>query len=112
MSAFSWLRAAYGCALLVLPGALADRLAVPLDGRGRAVARVLGARHLLQAAGTAADPRYPVLAGGAAVDALHSASMLALAALDRPRRRAAALDSVFAASFAVAGLMLARARRS
>jgi hypothetical protein len=44
-----------------------------------AVTRVLGVRHLIQAAATAAAPNAVVLTIGAQVDLAHAASMLALA---------------------------------
>jgi hypothetical protein len=91
------LRGAYGLALCAAPGTLI-RLAggPPATPRDRAVARVLGVRQLAQAVvsaaalspGGAPGGRAVVLTLGAEVDALHAASMLALALADPPRRRA------------------------
>jgi len=109
---FAAARAAYGLALVCWPGR-ATRLAQggPADGRARAVARVLGARHLAQAALTAARPSPGMLALGAGTDGAHAASMLALAAADRRRRRAAAADAAVAAACAAAGTALTREAR-
>ncbi len=131
-STVAWLvtlvRAGYGVGLVVAPGTLIKLTggpgAVSRDppgGRGEAaaraeagaararmVARVLGVRHLAQAAFTAgtewADPGNPLpLGGGAAVDALHAASMLGLGALDRRVRRTALTDALLETALAAAG---------
>lgn len=101
-------RAAYGLALLSAPGLLAGLAGVPADHRARAVARVLGARQVAQAAATAAQPSTPVLRLGAGVDLAHALSMLVLAAADHRRRRAALTDAGVAAAFAAAGLLIAQ----
>jgi hypothetical protein len=98
-------RASYGAALVLAPGLLALLATGRVPGRPeRRVARVLGARHLAQALLTAAAPRPEVFALGAQVDALHAASMLALAAVDGRARRAALTDALAEAVFAAAGL--------
>ena len=98
------IRACYGAALLCAPGA-ALRLGTGRSPgpRARTVTRVLGARHLVQAAVTMWRPRAAVLAAGAGVDACHAASMLALAAADPRSRRAGLADAVAAAAFAITG---------
>lgn len=106
------LRAGYGACQLGAPELIAQKmLGVRLDGRARAVVRVLGARQLLQAAvlSAGANGAYgPLLHRlGAVVDFLHSASMVALAASDERRREAAAADAVVAALFATAELAAA-----
>jgi hypothetical protein len=53
-------------------------------------------------------PPSPGLTLGAGTDVLHSASMIALAALDRPRRRLGLSDGLVAAAFAAGGWALAR----
>ena len=96
-------RAGYGVALLVAPQALIKLTGDPVTGqpagasrarpsrRACGVARVLGARHLMQAGLTAVALRagpgrsYYALAGGAAVDALHATTMVGLALVDRGR---------------------------
>jgi len=71
------------------------------------VARLLGARHLAQATLTALTPLPGAFVAGAGADALHAASMLILAAVDRPARRAALTDTAAEAAFAAAGLAAA-----
>jgi hypothetical protein len=126
--ALTLVRAGYGAALLCAPGALirltagpgaaagrrrrpaeadAQREAAPAS-RARLVARVLGARHLAQAALTAAgqraDPGSPLpMGGGAAVDLLHAASMLALGTMDRRVRRTTFTDAAVETALAAAG---------
>ena len=106
--AFSLVRGGYGAVLLCAPGT-----AVRLSGAGLAssrtlaVTRVLGARHLIQAAVTAAAPNAAVLTVGAQVDCAHAASMLAVAAASRPLRRAGLTDGLIATVLAVAGLAVA-----
>jgi len=75
------------------------------------VTRLLGIRHLIQAAVTAAAPNAVVLTIGAQVDLAHAASMVALAAASPPLRRAGLADGLIAAMFAAAGTAGARARR-
>jgi hypothetical protein len=109
---FPLVRGGYGAVLLCAPGA-AVRLCSgrPASPRARAVTRVLGARHQIQAALTATAPSAFVLSTGAQVDLAHAASMLALAAADRPLRRAALADGLTAATFAAVGAAGARTRR-
>ena len=99
-------RATYGVALVLVPGS-AIRLVTGRVPSRRAcrVARVLGTRHLLQAALTAAAPEPTVLAVGGQVDAVHAASMLLLAAVSRAGRRAALTDALTEAAFAAAGFL-------
>ena len=73
------------------------------------MARVLGARHLIQAGLTAValravepDPSLP-LGLGAAVDLLHATTMVGLAAVDRGARRVALADTGVEMALAVAG---------
>jgi hypothetical protein len=102
------MRAAYGVALLSAPGRFAGLAAgTPADSRARKVARVLGVRHLAQAGVTAASPTARVLRLGAGTDFAHCASMLVLAAADRPRRRGAVTDAAAALAFALAGILTA-----
>ena len=104
-------RAVYGLCQLAYP-TLIFRLALghQPEPRVRVVIRILGARHLLQALIIGAAPTSRALhLGGGVVDALHSASMVALAVADRRRRRVGALDAVIAGLFA--GMEFARARR-
>jgi hypothetical protein len=98
---FTVTRAGYGAAQLLL----AARLAGPGDRpAARRLVRVLGARHLAQAALTGPEPTTGLLALGAEADLLHAATMLALAAT-RPRYRTRPLiDAAVCACFALAAL--------
>ena len=99
-------RACYGAALLCAPGLLLGLCTgQPPSQRARAVARVLGARHLAQAVLTLWRPGPAMLLAGAGVDACHAASMLALAVAD-PRMRAAGIaDGAAAAAFTATGAL-------
>lgn len=93
-------RAAWGGALLIAPGAVlavTTRCDPAFLGTARTVLRVLGARNLVQACVELRLPRPSVLA--AAVDGLHAASGLAYGALDPGWRRSALLDAAVAAGF-------------
>jgi hypothetical protein len=104
-------RAGYGVALLLAP-VPTIRLATGGRPSRRAclVARVLGARHLAQATLTTLAPLPGAFVAGAGADALHAASMLVLATVDRPARRVALTDTVAEAAFAAAGLAAAASR--
>jgi hypothetical protein len=108
-------RAAYGAALCCAPGPmlrLAGGPGTEASPAARTVARILGGRHIVQAVLSAMRPTPAVLAAGAGTDVLHSASMIALAALDRPRRRLGLSDSLVAATFAAGSWALARRGRA
>ena len=104
------LRVAYGVVLVLTPrlltGALMHR---EIDARAIALARVLGLRHLLEAAivGRRAGPRWTLV--GAAVDATHSATMICFA-VARPRWRPLAIASACTAS-AIAAVEISEACR-
>lgn len=106
-------RALYGAALLAAPGPiLAVAAGQAPSRRDRAVARVLGARHVAQALVSAAAGRQ-ALAPGAVVDGLHAASMVGLAARRGPGddgsiRRAELADAAVASLLAVLGLLFAQ----
>ncbi len=110
------IRAAYGMTLLVAPGRLIRWCTGrPASPRSCAVARVLGARHLAQAALTVLvrrsrpDEAGPLLAGSA-IDLVHAASMAALAA-DSRVRRACLADALAATVLAAAGPVPCPCRR-
>jgi hypothetical protein len=67
------------------------------------VLRVLGARHLAQAAVSGVAASESLAALGAVVDTLHSGSCVGLAAASGRWRRAALLDAAVEAGFAAAG---------
>ncbi|TNM67098.1 hypothetical protein FHN55_11250 [Streptomyces sp. NP160] len=102
-------RATWGTALLVAPGPVLRLVgeAEP-DPRSRAVVRVLGARHLAQAAFSGRAPGRATLADGAWVDVVHAVTSLALAAGDRPRARLALLDALVALTWGTATARAAR----
>jgi hypothetical protein len=77
--------------------------------RARRVAQLLGARHLAQAAVTAAIPVPEVFELGAAVDTVHAASMVMLAPASGAAWRAALVDALAEAAFAAAGFSCGRA---
>lgn len=111
---FAAVRAGYAATLLCSPGPVTRAAAGNPAGPGRGlddVARVLGARHALQAVITAADPSTGTLHLGAATDAAHAASMAMLAARSRRWRRAGLADMLAASTFAVLGLGVAAAQR-
>jgi hypothetical protein len=95
-------RGGWGLALLVVPDLVVSRLgeARP-DHRTRVVARILGARHLVQAVISAADPTPRVLRCGGLIDFAHASTGLALAAVDVRYRRAALTDAAIATGFGI-----------
>ena len=97
-------RAGYGTALLLVPERiLALGARPPFPPPAAAVARVLGARHVLQAVVTVAAHAGPVLGAGALVDAAHAGTDVALAAVSPRWRRIALADATVAALFAAGG---------
>ncbi len=102
-------RLTWGATLIVAPRRVLRRWGHP-SGLAVGTLRVLGVRHLAQAAVTLRRPVPVVLVAGAAADLLHATSALALAAVDRRQRRLALLDSAIAGSWAVLDLYAARRR--
>jgi hypothetical protein len=103
-AALAGLRGAYGIALCAAPGPLMGLLGGPPPGRrARAVARMLGARHLAQA--SLLGMGGPAVASlGAEVDLLHAASMFGLALVVPRRWRAGLADGLIATAFAAASI--------
>jgi hypothetical protein len=96
-------RAGYGAALLCAPGPMIGVVTgQPPSRRARRVARVLGVRHLIQAAVTVLNPGPEVVAIGVVVDLLHAASMFAFAAAVPDLRDAELADALAATALAVA----------
>ena len=98
------LRGTWGAALLLAP----DRVlratdSEPVDTASRAVARILGARQLLQATLSGLRPSPEVLAMGVWVDTVHALTGAALALSVRRRARAGWTDAVIASVWAAAG---------
>lgn len=92
---------------MAAPGALLRRTGGPADddAGARRVVRLLGVRHLAQSGWELLDGRPTSANIGAAIDALHGASMAGLAVVSRRLRRPAALDAALAAVLGVAGLV-------
>lgn len=97
-------RAVWGAALMIGPRTVLERVhGVRADSRSIAVARVLGARHLAQAALSGIAPTPAVLALGVWVDTVHAGTALTFAAADHARARAGITDAAVAAGWAAAG---------
>jgi hypothetical protein len=101
------LRGAWGVLLLAVParvvGLVPGARATPVTC---AIARVLGARHLVQASAALAGSQ--MARRGWWVDALHALSMLGLSVARPASRRLTIADSVLAAGFAAATRAAAR----
>jgi hypothetical protein len=96
-------RAGYGTALLCAPGPIIGVVTGQApSARARQVARVLGVRHLAQAAVTVFNTGPEVVALGVIVDLLHAASMFAFAAVVPELRTAELADAFAATALAVA----------
>ncbi len=97
-------RAGWGSALLFAPQVVLDHVHhAEADARTLLIARVLGARHVTQAALSGVRPSPEVLVIGVWVDAAHAFTALALALLDRSRTRAGLVEMGLAGLWAVAG---------
>jgi hypothetical protein len=106
-------RAAYGAALICIPGRLiaAATGRVP-SRRACLVGRVLGARHLTQALVCGIMPTCWLIRAGTAIDLLHAGSMAALAAEHADLQTALLTDAGVAAAFAAAGGAFLRTGRT
>ncbi len=97
-------RAGWGLALLAAPRAVMENVHhVKVDTKSLVVARILGARHLTQAALSGWRPSPEVLAMGVWVDTVHALTALGLAVVDRSRARAGLTDVAAASIWAGAG---------
>jgi hypothetical protein len=97
-------RGLWGAALLATPDrVLATVHGVRMDARSRAIARILGARHLTQSVLSGCRPSPEVLAMGVWVDTVHALTAVGLAVVDRPRARAGLTDGAVAALWAASG---------
>ncbi len=109
MAALIGVRVVAGTALLVAPGkVLGDLPHQEIKGAARIFARVLGARHLVEAAVLMRDHSHRWVLLGAGVDGLHAASMFGLATVRRDERRLALTNALTATALAAAGTMVAR----
>ena len=76
------------------------------DRLERSMLEILAGRHLIQMVLTTVKPTRRLLAAGAVVDALHSLSMVGLAAASPTHRRGALTDAAVAGVLAAAGLLI------
>jgi hypothetical protein len=96
-------RAVWGAGCLAAPAVVGRAMGLDSgDRRARLLLRVLGARDLGQALLAATAPPPALLRLGAGVDALHAASMVALAAVSPDHRRPALTSATLATIWAVA----------
>jgi hypothetical protein len=101
-------RTAVGIALLTRPRALLTTVSgQPVDEKVAIYARILGARHLVEAAVLWRWTTPTVVRTGAAIDAIHAASALPLVK-SRHHSRLAILNVASASTFALLGATLAR----
>ncbi len=98
------LRGAWGAALLAVPEQVLRSVhGLRVDAKSRTVARILGARHLIQAALSGYKPSPEILAMGVWVDTVHALTALGLAVIDHRRTRAGLTDTAIAGMWAAAG---------
>ena len=76
------LRGGWGAAMLVAPRQVMQAMDVRVDAKSMVIGRILGARHLTQAALSGFRPSPEVLAMGVWVDTVHALTALALASAD------------------------------
>ncbi len=95
------MRVTWGAALVIAPAAVLARVhGVRVDRKALVVARILGARHLLQTLLSGINPSPEKLAAGVWVDSVHALTAFGLAAVDRDRARAGIVDGVVALTWA------------
>ena len=92
------LRAAWALALLAAPDRVLHAVDAPVTPSGRRVVRILGARHLGQAAALALRPGARTRRWSRRIDEAHGASMVMLAASSPSYRRAGLTSSALAAT--------------
>ena len=97
-------RGLWGLALLTRPEQVLTHVyRVQLDRPSLVVARILGARHLVQAVLSGVQPSPEVLAMGVWVDGAHAASAVGLAVVDHQRASAGLVEAVAATGWSAAG---------
>lgn len=97
-------RAAWGATLMVFPSRVLTTVHhSPTDPVDIVVARVLGARQLVQGVVTASSPGPELAAAGIYTDLTHASSMMGVALFSRRRRRAAITEAAIALGLAAAG---------
>jgi hypothetical protein len=107
--ALAALRGATNLALVARPDDVLSALSVPPPRPPRWLVRLLGARVVLQEVAVVTVPTRRLVLGGAAIDALHAASMVATAVAWPRYRRAAGISAAAATASAVLGLVTAPA---
>lgn len=106
-------RAGWGAALLVAPGTVLERVhGLEVDRKSLVIARILGARHLVQASLSGVNPGPEVLAAGVWVDTVHALTAFGLAVVDRRRARAGVTDGIVAGVWGGVGLHHLRAGKA
>ncbi|HTR71048.1 MAG TPA: hypothetical protein VMH41_12590 [Mycobacteriales bacterium] len=103
-------RAATGIGLLSAPAPLERLIAPPGGEPPTAVARLLGARLLMQSLVEATLPLRIVVVSGGAVDVLHAASMVVIAVAEPRYRRVAVVSALVATTAAAISVRAVRAR--
>lgn len=104
-------RAAFAIGLLTRPGRLAGAASLGGPLPPTWLIRLLGARMLVQSGLELVDTDRPVTELGVAVDAVHAASMLAVASRSRHYRRVTLASAVAATASAGVGLVVLRRAR-
>jgi hypothetical protein len=104
MTRLTKVRTAWGAFLLLGPETLAAPSRAQIDPATLIFERVLGARHLIQAVVVCRWPNRLAILIGAATDAAHALTMLALAAVNTSRRTPKLVNCATAFAFALAGL--------
>lgn len=103
------LRVGWGCACLLAPeNVVRATIGAPADPFTRGFTRLLGARHLVQAALVGTRPSAPALAVGVLVDLSHAASDALWVLAGPVRLRFALTDAGLALSWAALGRVEAR----
>ncbi len=104
MLATDVIRAGFGVALLAVPARLVSLTGAEADAGTVTAARVLGVRHVFQAAGSPRLARTKWRHAGAAIDGVHAGSMIALGLRDERHRSVCFANALTAAAPAVASL--------
>lgn len=106
-------RVLWGAALLVAPGSvIVEATTVRASGVTQVAARLLGLRHLAEAAFTGRRHSPTPILLGAAVDGTHAATLAVLALIRPDQRRLALTNVATATTFAFAGVAESRWARA
>lgn len=108
----NWLaavRGSYGLVVVAFPARVVRSYSArPPRPRAITVARVLGARHVVQAVASVGSPSADARLLGVEADLLHALSAVGLTLLDRRWRRGGVIEALLALLFAAAGVAAAR----